>query len=50
MEEKNLVIMDKKTKEKREVPYGVCVWATGVAPVPITKSFMEAIPEQLGRG
>ena len=45
----SLVIMDKKTKLKEEVPYGLCVWSTGVSPTPLTKSFMGSIPEQ-GKG
>ena len=44
-----MVVMDKKTKKLEEIPYGMCVWATGVSPVPITTSFMASIPEQ-GQG
>lgn len=44
-----VIITDKKTKEKKEMPYGVCVWSTGVAPIPLTKQFMAQVPEQ-GKG
>ena len=44
-----VTVMDKKTKKKRELPYGVCVWSTGVAPVPLTQDFMKTVPEQ-GKG
>ena len=46
---KDLCIMDKATKVTKRVPYGICVWSTGVAPVPITKTIMERIPAQ-GKG
>lgn len=36
-------ITDNATKEKRELPYGMCVWATGVAPSPVTKTFMQRL-------
>ena len=49
MEERKVIILDKKTKVQEEVPYGLCLWATGVSPVPVTKTFMAAIPEQ-GQG
>ena len=42
-------ITDKKTKDMEKHPYGICVWSTGVAPLPITKTIMERVPAQ-GRG
>ena len=46
---KDLCIKDKLTNVTERVPYGICVWSTGVAPVPITKTIMERIPAQ-GKG
>ena len=39
-------MMDKKTREEVSVPYGICVWSTGVAPQSITKTIMNRIPYQ----
>ncbi len=44
-----VTVMDKKTKELRKIPYGVCVWSTGVAATPLTNKLMTRIPEQ-GKG
>ena len=41
-----LSMVDKKTREEICVPYGICVWSTGVAPQPITKTIMNRIPYQ----
>ena len=49
MNKNSLVIMDKKTKEKRVETYGTCVWATGIAPVPLTKEIARKIPGQTNR-
>ena len=45
----SLVIMNKKTKEKRVEKYGTCVWATGIAPSPLTKEIAKKIPGQTNR-
>eukprot|EP00118_Oscarella_pearsei_P000938 m.6182 g.6182 ORF g.6182 m.6182 type:complete len:598 (+) comp15156_c0_seq2:43-1836(+) len=47
--EQMLTIYNKKSKTSREVPYGMCIWATGVAPRPVTLQLIEAIPEQTNR-
>lgn len=44
--EKELTVVDKATKHARAVPYGVCVWSTGVAPVPLIKKLISQIPQQ----
>ena len=49
MNKNSLVIMDKKTKAKRVETYGTCVWATGIAPVPLTKEIARKIPGQTNR-
>lgn len=41
-----LVIKDKKTKTDVSVPYGICVWSTGIAPQTISKTIMERVPYQ----
>jgi NADH dehydrogenase FAD-containing subunit len=47
--EQSLVIMNKKTKEKRVATYGACVWATGIAPSPLTKEIAKKLPGQTNR-
>ena len=42
-------VTDKKTKVVDKYPYGICVWSTGVAPLPVTKTIMERVPAQ-GKG
>ena len=44
-----LVIMNKKTKEKRVEAYGTCVWTTGIAPAPLTKEIAKKLPGQNNR-
>lgn len=41
-----VVLQDKKTKKITRVPYGMCVWSTGVAPRDLTRKLIEKIPEQ----
>ena len=45
----NVTVVDKKTGESRNLPYGLCVWSTGVAPTPLTEKFMKKVREQ-GKG
>jgi NADH:ubiquinone reductase (non-electrogenic) len=49
VDEKELVIYDKKTKKKECLPYGLCVWATGVSLQPIAVELSKQIPEQTHR-
>ena len=49
VDEKELVLRDKVTKGKKMVPYGLCVWATGVARRPITVQLSGELPEQTHR-
>lgn len=44
-----VTVQDKKTGVIKEMPYGLCVWSTGVAPAELTKQFMAKVPEQ-GKG
>ena len=49
VDKRMLTIYDKKTKKSRELPYGMCIWATGVSARPITRQLIETIPEQTNR-
>ena len=44
-----VIVQDKKTGVNQEMPYGLCVWSTGVAPTDLTMQFMANVPEQ-GKG
>lgn len=39
-------MLDKVTKETERRPYGVCVWSTGVAPLPITTTIIQRVTGQ----
>eukprot|EP01132_Coremiostelium_polycephalum_P005421 gene5421-6760_t len=41
-----LVVRKKGSTENVEIPFGLCVWATGVGPNKLTKHLCESIPEQ----
>ena len=43
---RSLSMMDKRAHKEISVPYGICVWSTGVAPQPVTKTIMDRIPYQ----
>lgn len=48
--EKNVVTVKDITKnEIRDVPFGTCVWSTGIAPQELTKKVMKKIPGQTNR-
>jgi len=40
------VIQDAKTKVVSTIPYGVCVWSTGIAPHSLTTNLIEKIDGQ----
>ena len=42
-------IMDGNTKQISDIPYGMCVWAAGIAPRPLTKKMISNIPGQRNR-
>eukprot|EP00794_Sanderia_malayensis_P018959 gene18959-20865_t len=44
-----LQLMDAETKEKSEMPFGMCVWAAGIGPRPFTKKIMEKVPGQTNK-
>ena len=47
--EKDVSIMDKKTRKTETVPYGLCVWSAGIAARPVTKQLIGATPGQNNR-
>lgn len=49
VEEMVLHTMDAVTKEKSKIPYGMCVWAAGIAPRPITKTIISKVDGQTNR-
>ncbi|EER16256.1 NADH dehydrogenase, putative [Perkinsus marinus ATCC 50983] len=38
-----VVVQDMATKEERRIPFGVCVWAAGIAPRPFTKDLISQL-------
>ena len=48
--DKNVIVLQEgKTKELCHLPYGMCVWAAGIAPRPLTKRLIQSIPGQRNR-
>ncbi len=41
--DKEIAMLDKSTGEKYTVPYGMCLWSTGVAPRKLTQSMMQSL-------
>ena len=46
IDENFIAIQEGKTKELQYLPYGMCVWAAGISPRPLTKSMIQGIPGQ----
>lgn len=46
LEEREVLLMDAKTKEMTKLPYGVCVWSTGIAPHTLTAKLIDKIEKQ----
>jgi len=42
-------VVDKSTKEQFDMPFGVCVWSTGVTPVPLVSVIAKKLPNQTSR-
>ena len=49
MDERNIQIKNKQTKLVNKMPYGMCIWAAGIAPREITKTLISKIPGQTNR-
>lgn len=41
-----IVYLDKKDNKKIDLPYGLCVWSTGIKPIPLISSLISTIPGQ----
>ena len=41
--------VDAITNEESKIPFGMCVWAAGIAPRPITKSIISKLEGQNNR-
>jgi hypothetical protein len=46
VKEKEVVILDAKTKKISSLPYAVCVWNTGITQTPLIQSLTQKIPVQ----
>lgn len=40
----SVVYKDKSTGKQEEVPFGVCLWSTGVGMTPLVKSLVQKLP------
>jgi len=49
IDKNNMHLMDSKTKERRQMNYGMCVWCAGISPRDLTKQLITDIPEQTNR-
>jgi NADH dehydrogenase FAD-containing subunit len=43
----DVVVQDAKTKEIRKLPFGVCVWSTGITQAPLARNIADQIPNQV---
>lgn len=46
VKEKEVVILDAKTKKVSSMPYAVCVWNTGITQTGLVQSLIQKIPDQ----
>lgn len=46
VKEKEVIVMDTKTKKVSRLPFAVCVWNTGITQTPLVSSLIQNIPEQ----
>lgn len=44
VKETNLMISDKKSGIKIDVPYGICIWSTGNGPTELTQKIQAKLP------
>ncbi|EGG21711.1 calcium-binding EF-hand domain-containing protein [Cavenderia fasciculata] len=44
--ETTLKVMSKNDKKEYEIPFGMCIWATGVGPRTLTRKFCASVPDQ----
>eukprot|EP01099_Mayorella_cantabrigiensis_P001099 TRINITY_DN1453_c0_g2_i1.p1 TRINITY_DN1453_c0_g2~~TRINITY_DN1453_c0_g2_i1.p1 ORF type:complete len:361 (-),score=92.29 TRINITY_DN1453_c0_g2_i1:20-1102(-) len=46
VKEDYIVIKNIDTKQIEEIPFGLCVWSTGIAPNPLVKTILNEFPEE----
>lgn len=46
VEQFSVKVVDAQTEETTDIPFGACVWATGVAMNPLVRQLQEKLPEQ----
>lgn len=49
LREKEVIVLDKRSNTVKQIPYGVCVWSTGIAPHELTKKLQSKIESQVSR-
>lgn len=49
VDEKEITVMDKDSKENYSLPFGTCIWSTGVSQTPLAKKIISDLPEQNNR-
>jgi len=47
--ERDVEVFDKKTGKTTTYPTGLVIWATGIAPLPLTKEICKSLPEQCNK-
>lgn len=43
---KHIEYINKKENKKVIIPYGICVWSTGIKPIPLSEDLIKIIPNQ----
>lgn len=46
MKPKEIVVHDKNMNKQYAMPYGICIWATGVALHPLCEALIKKLPEK----
>ena len=46
VEKNHIQIFEKRAKKESAIPYGLCVWSTGITQKPILKKFIDQIERQ----
>lgn len=41
----HMIMVDKTTNERHSLPFGLCVWSTGIAPAPLVQTIRSRFPE-----
>ncbi len=46
MEENRVLVLDQGSKELRQVPFGTCIWTTGIRMHPLSEGLAEQLQAQ----